>query len=124
MKYIATAALALMLSTGSVMADPVFGKWASPKNDAGSWLHLTIAQCGSAICGTITELFGSGDASIHGKQMVWDMQPKGGGEYRGKIWAPDTDKTYNGKMNLSGASLKLSGCVLGICRGETFARVN
>ena len=53
------------------------------------------------------------------------MAADGGGKYSGgKIWAPDRDKTYRSKMELSGDRLKVSGCVGPICRGQTWARVN
>jgi len=55
------------------------------------------------------------------------MLPQGGGDYgRGKIWAPDRDKTYASRMHLEGDRLSVSGCILGgaICRdGGTWRRV-
>jgi uncharacterized protein (DUF2147 family) len=53
------------------------------------------------------------------------MVAEGAGAYSGgKIWSPDRDKTYNGKMQLTGNGLAVSGCVLGICRdGGTWTRV-
>ena len=51
-----------------------------------------------------------------GRQIVWDMAAEGSGAYgKGKIFAPDSGKTYNGKMELDGDRLKVSGCVMGIC---------
>jgi uncharacterized protein (DUF2147 family) len=42
----------------------------------------------------------------------------------GKVWSPDRDKTYSSDMTLSGNSLAVRGCVLGICRdGGTWTRV-
>ncbi|MEL7184660.1 MAG: DUF2147 domain-containing protein, partial [Pseudomonadota bacterium] len=67
------------------------------------------------------------NTSIVGRQIIWDMQPQGGGAYGGgRIWAPDQDKTYRSKMSLNGNRLKVEGCVLGgaICRGQTWSRVN
>jgi len=120
---IATAAFAV-LAAGTVQADNAYGTWASPKNENGASIQVKIQDCGGTICGTIVKALGGADTTIVGKQMVWNMKPTGGGQYKGKIWAPDTDKTYNGKMTLSGNSMKMAGCILGICRGETFSRVN
>ncbi|PIE09594.1 MAG: imidazoleglycerol-phosphate dehydratase [Rhodobacterales bacterium] len=119
-KLIAAAVLAI---TGTVAsADPVEGVWRSPTNDEGASITVNVVACDSGICGVIRSVSG-GDASIVGKTMIWGMQPQGGGRYSGgKIWAPDQDKTYNGKLTMSGNSLKVEGCVLGICRGETFSR--
>ena len=49
------------------------------------------------------------------------MKIRGNGRYRGgKIWAPDRDKTYKSKMLLDGDVLSVSGCVLVICRDQTW----
>jgi uncharacterized protein (DUF2147 family) len=53
------------------------------------------------------------------------MTAEGDGEYSGgKIWAPDRDKVYSSKMALSGETLEVSGCVLVVCRAQSWTRVN
>lgn len=112
----------LAMVAGVATADPVIGVWSSPTNDAGASLKLQVVECQSGICGVIKSVT-NGDQSIVGKTMVWGMKPQGGGKYTGgKVWAPDDNKTYNGKLTLTGGGLKVQGCVLGICRGETFTR--
>ncbi|WP_224823292.1 DUF2147 domain-containing protein [Cognatishimia sp. MH4019] len=128
MKRITLIAAACLLA-GAASADPVAGTWKTQPGDDGAYGHVTVAPCGSAICGTIAKAFNASGQEIAsdniGKRMIWDMKAKGGGSYSGgRIWAPDRDKTYNSKMNLSGNSLKVEGCVLGICRGQTWTRVN
>lgn len=127
MKY--TVAAALIALAGAATADPVSGTWKTESGDDGTYGHVQIAPCGSAICGTIVAGFDASGTAVGGpnigRQMIWDMQAQGSGNYaRGKIWAPDRDKTYNSKMQLSGNRLKVSGCVLGICRSQTWSRVN
>ena len=52
------------------------------------------------------------------------MTAEGNGAYSGgKIWAPDREKTYNSNMELSGRNLEVSGCVLVICRAQSWTRV-
>jgi len=53
------------------------------------------------------------------------MKPQGGGKYAGKVWRPSNGKIDIGKMDVSGKSLKLSGCVAGglICSKQTWARL-
>ena len=86
-------------------------------------------DCGAAICGTLVKAFdGAGkeiDSPNIGKKIVWDMVAYPGGVYDdGKIWSPDRDKTYSSDMTLTGDSLSVRGCVLGICRdGGTWSRV-
>ncbi|WP_164657962.1 DUF2147 domain-containing protein [Tropicibacter sp. Alg240-R139] len=129
-KLILGAALGLGLA-GTAAADPVAGIWKTERADDGAYLHVGIAPCGSAICGTIDTAFDSaGNMSPEyehlGKQMIWDMVPDGGGAYSGgKIWAPDSNKTYSSKMSLNGNSLTVKGCVAGglICRGQNWTRV-
>lgn len=112
----------------AAMADPVEGTWQTQPGDDGAFGHVEMAQCGAALCGTLVRAYdGEGRARASdsvGRNLVWDMQAKGGGAYAGgKIWAPDRDKTYNSKMTLNGAQLEVSGCVLGICRSQTWVRV-
>lgn len=112
------------LAAGAATADPVAGTWKTQTGETGGYLHVRIAPCGGSICGTISKVVGNSETSIVGRRIIWDMKSKGGGNYSGgKIWAPDTDKTYNSKMSLSGNALKVRGCVLGICRGQTWSRI-
>ena len=117
--------LALILSAGAAHADPVEGIWKTQVDD-GAYAHVTIAPCGGALCGTISRTFnadGEYKSANLGKKLVWDMQSKGGGDYRdGKIWQPSTDKVFKSKMALSGNTLKVSGCVGPICKKQTWSR--
>jgi len=119
------AALGLALAAPA-FADPVEGVWKTQVDD-GAYAHVKISQCGERICGVISRPFnGSGEYKSEsiGKQLVWDMQPAGDGNYRkGKIWQPSTGKVYNSKMSMSGAALKVSGCVGPICKKQTWSRV-
>ena len=59
-----------------------------------------------------------------GKMIISETVAAGGGSYKGKVWAPDRNKTYNSRLELSGDTLKVSGCVMGICReGGSWSRV-
>ena len=131
MKKITLAAGLAMLATSALAEDPVDGLWKTQPGDTGSYLHVSIGPCGSAICGTIDNVFdaqGNEDlnSDILGKQIIMNMIPEGGGSYSdGQIWAPDRDKTYNSKMTLDGNNLTVKGCVAGglICRGQTWTRI-
>ncbi len=127
-RWMALAA-GLMLGAGAAAADPVVGVWKTQPGDEGNYAHVTISTCGAKICGVLGKGFNASGGEIAsdniGRQMIWDMSADGGGKYSGgKIWAPDRDKTYNSKMTLSGNSLEVKGCVLGICRGQVWTRVN
>jgi len=132
MKHIILGAF-LGLGLASVAAaDPVDGTWKTAPGDTGGYLHVAIAPCGAKVCGTIQAAYdksGVKDSAYEhlGKKMLWDMSSNGDGYYNGgKIWAPDSDKTYSSKMTLSGSKLEVKGCVAGglICRGQDWKRVN
>ena len=124
-----TFAAGLALLAGTAFADPVEGVWQTRKDDNGNFGHVEVKPCGPAFCGTLVRAFDGAGKEIEspnvGKRIVWDMVAYPDGFYDdGKIWSPDRDKTYNGDMTLAGDSLKVRGCVLGICRdGGTWARV-
>ncbi|MGB7244988.1 MAG: DUF2147 domain-containing protein [Sulfitobacter sp.] len=123
---IATSVLAMGLA-GAAMADPLEGVWKTQVDD-GAYALVTIAPCGANFCGKISRTFNaSGEYASDniGKTLVIDMAPAGGGKYKGKVWRPSNDKIYIGKMALSGATVKLSGCVAGglICSKQVWNRV-
>ncbi|MFQ5437834.1 MAG: DUF2147 domain-containing protein [Paracoccaceae bacterium] len=131
------ATLGFILLASQAFGDPVDGIWKTQKGEVqsdgsgGGFLHVQISECGAKICGVIIKGFdkdGKNDPAYKhlNKPIIWDMIAKGGGSYKGgKIWAPDSDKTYSSKMTLSGSSLVVKGCALGglICRGQTWTRV-
>ena len=129
-QLIISSIAALGLMAGAAMADPVYGTWKTIPDDNGNFGHIQMAACGSKICGTLAKSFDSSGKEVasdnNGKNIIWNMKSDGDGNYSGgKVWSPDRDKTYNSRMQLSGNSLKIEGCVLGICRdGGTWKRVN
>ncbi len=132
MKKLALSIAFASLATGAMAADPAGGLWKTQPGDTGGYLHVSISECGSAICGTIDSAFdGNGDQILDyenlGKQIIWDMVAEGSGSYdNGKIWAPDRDKTYNSKLTLDSQNqLTVKGCVAGglVCRGQTWTRI-
>ncbi|MCB4379346.1 DUF2147 domain-containing protein [uncultured Tateyamaria sp.] len=127
MKHLIAAACVAIASAGAAMADPVLGTWKTEVDD-GAYAHIAMSTCGAKICGTIAKAFdASGPIASEnvGKQLVWDMEPQGGGSYAsGKIWQPSTGKVFKSKMALSGNSLNVSGCVGPFCKKQTWSRVN
>lgn len=128
MKFLALTAAAVLMTSGAALADPVVGTWKTQPGDDGNYAHVDIKTCGAQICGVLGKGYDSAGNTIDspniGKPMIWDMKANGGGQYSGgKIWAPDRDKTYNSKMTLNGDMLEVSGCVLGICRSQSWTRL-
>ena len=128
MKKIMTAVTALCTMATVAAADPLEGIWQTSKDDNGNFGFIQVAPCGAALCGTLIRSFDSAGKEISsentGRQIISETVASGGGEYRGKVYAPDRDKTYKSKLMLSGDQLSVSGCVLGICRsGGTWIRI-
>jgi uncharacterized protein (DUF2147 family) len=121
-------AVAMIMAAGGASAEPLLGTWRTAPDDNGNTGLIQVAPCGQQICGTLVKSFdGAGKeiASVNnGKLIISETVSAGGGAYRGKVWAPDRNKTYNSKLELSGNTLKVSGCVMGICReGGNWSRV-
>lgn len=123
-----TLAAAFALTAGAALAaDPIEGIWQT-QPDEGSVALVQIAPCGGAYCGTIVKAF-KGQQEYNspniGKQIVIGMAPSGEGAYAGKVLRPADNKIYNGKAQVSGGSMKLSGCVAGglICKSQTWTRL-
>jgi len=119
-------ALALGL-TGPASADPVEGLWQTEVDD-GAYAYIDMKPCGAALCGIIARTFnstGEYQSENLGKRLVIDMVPNGNGSYAGQVWRPSNNKIYIGKMDLSGNSLRLRGCVAGglICSSQNWRRV-
>lgn len=109
----AAAAVGLAL-TGAAAADPIEGKWKMP-----SGYDAQIAPCSGGFC--LTYVTGP-----HKGKNFGQMTPTGNGQYSGTVVDyTKGGKQYSGKGQLSGATLSISGCVLGglICRSQTLNRI-
>ena len=129
MRPFALTVCAAIFAATAVMADPIHGLWQTIEDDNGKYGHIEIKTCDGTICGFLRKSFDSNGKAVEtehkNKAIIWDMVNKGGGKYTGgKIWSPDRDKTYDSKLELNGDELKVSGCVLFLCRdGGTWTRI-
>ncbi len=122
---------------------------ASAQSPAGIWLtkdqdaRVRIADCGGTICGTIVWLKEAIDRQtgrpptdehnpdaaqrsrpLQGIQVMYGMRPSGSGKWTGHLYNADDGKTYAGNLVVLGPdSVKVEGCLIGICMGETWQRV-
>ena len=129
MRSFALTAFAAIFAATMTMADPIHGLWQTIEDDKGKYGHIEIKTCDGTICGFLRNSLDSNGKAVEtehkNKAIIWDMVNKGGGKYAaGKIWSPDRNKTYDSKLELNGDELKVSGCVLFLCRdGGTWTRV-
>jgi len=130
MRKPAIIALALGLGLASpAFADPLEGMWRTAPDDNGNSGLIRVAPCGGKLCGTLIKAYGPDGKEMTspniGRQIISETVAKSGGEYRGKVYSPDRDKTYNSRLQLTGDALAVEGCVLGICRnGGNWRRAN
>lgn len=107
-------ALALLFTTtaGSMQAaDPIVGDWKTKSGETA-----TIAACGAAYCISVK-------TGVFAGKAIGKMQAKDG-TYVGEITDPETNKTYSGSGALSGNTLKMKGCVLGVlCKSQSWTRL-
>lgn len=126
--------MAMRLVLGFLLAVPVaalaqspVGVWRTQPAETGAYLHVRIGPCagaGDRVCGVIVEAFGASRDDLPGRAIIRDMAPDGPGRWSGgTIWAPDDDRTYRARMSLQGDALTVEGCVLVICRGQTWTPV-
>lgn len=123
--------LAMMAAPAITLAETADGIWKTQTNDAGGYLEVTIGPCetdAAKTCGKISSACNAQglDNSYEylGKLMVWDMNSKDGTNYSGgKIWDPESNKTYNSKMTITAAGLDVEGCVAFLCSGQDWTRV-
>ena len=138
MKTFFISFIAILLFSTSLQADVVTGTFQTEKNEEGNYLHVKFGPCSkdkSKTCGIIKTAFRKGTKNKSyenlGKLIVWDMIDKGNGQYtNGKIWDPSSNnddgskKIYNSKMNLSGNTLSVSGCILIFCKAQNWTKIN
>lgn len=135
-------AAALSLTAGAALAaDPAEGVWLVQDQNA----KVRIAPCpGSAaqLCGDIVWLRAPTGADgqpkkdahnpdtalrsrpLMGLTMIRDFRPAGPGRWEGgKIYDPKSGKTYASKLRVTPEGvLKVDGCVLMICKTQTWTR--
>lgn len=128
MKKFALAAAVLMLGAGMASAEPLLGMWRTAADDNGNSGLIKVAPCGSKLCGTLVKAYDSSGKEMAsdniGRKIISETVNTGDGNYRGKVYSPDRDKTYASRLKLSGSTLKVRGCILGICRdGGTWKKL-
>jgi uncharacterized protein (DUF2147 family) len=112
MRRIAILAAFLTLTTGlASAADPIVGNW---RTEDGT--RSAIGYCDAGYCITVKsgEYAGRTIGNFSGKD----------GSYAGQITDPETDRTYNGTLKVSGSTIKMQGCVMNVfCRSQTWTRL-
>ena len=132
------AGLLLATTSPAFAADPVEGDWLTQSGSG----KVRIAPCPGKpdrLCGTLFWLKTPADAQaldtknpdarlkirpILGLPMIRDFKSQAAGRWTGgKIYDPDSGKTYDSKISINGnGTLKVEGCILMICQAQTWKR--
>ena len=128
-KFGAGILVGAMFVVNVVQAASPAGVW---RTEAG-W-KVKLYKCGGAYCGEVVGGVNGKDAKnpnkalrsrmIVGIRMIWAMKKTKSG-FTGKLYNAKDGKTYTGKLsNITGSSMKLSGCAFGgsICRSQTWRK--
>lgn len=138
------AFLFVFAATHPVLAQPLnpslnpSGIWLTEKSDA----KVRVSRCRSGVCGIIVWLREPIDPAT-GKKQIDDknenaslakrpviginlfsgMKPSGVNRWSGRIYNADDGKSYDSNVTVVGPdSLKVEGCLGGLCGGETWTR--
>ena len=108
---LATATFMAFGISAAFAAEPIEGNW---KTQGGETAAIT--NCGGAYCVTLK-------TGKHAGKQIGKMSGTGE-KYKGSITDPANDKTYSGSASISGTSMKMKGCVLGVlCRSQTWTKM-
>lgn len=136
---IALGLVAIPIAGGSAFSQDPTGTWLTEKGDA----QVAVAPCQDAFCGTVIWLKQPTDAKgnpvtdiknpdpakrtqpMVGTQIALDMKPTPKpNEWAGQFYNAKDGKIYKGKLILvDAAKLRVEGCLLVFCGGETWTRV-
>lgn len=136
MRFVLIAA-GLLLASPAFAADPIQGEWIVQ----GGGSKVRMGACpgnASLLCGVVSWLPAAEtndlDAKnpnaalkgrrILGSQTVMGFKQSSPGKWAGgKLYDPETGKTYSGKISMNpDGTLKVQGCVMMICEAETWKR--
>nr|WP_232792986.1 DUF2147 domain-containing protein [Caulobacter hibisci] len=128
--FVALAATTPFQAQAQLQGPDIFGVWRNPKDS----VHVEIKPCGPEVCGYVVwandeartdARKGSGNELL-GQQLLRDFARGDKGEWRGKVFAPDVNMTFSGRvLVLDAGRLRAKGCVLGnlLCKTQVWTRV-
>lgn len=131
MRFMPFAALAL-LATPALAATPIAGRYVT---EGGAGI-VTIAPCGSSVCGRLTTILrkrpGAPDTDVNNSDPALRNRPvlgipilsgftDAGKDWRGKIYDPRNGKTYKSIVSRNdNGSLDVKGCIAFLCKSQVW----
>lgn len=138
LRWMAAMAGALIVATplaaqaggGGVMLAAA-SEWRNPKDS----VRIRFAPCGQdRMCGVVTwasdkakaDARRGGTEQLVGTNLFRDFQRVAPGQYKGRVFVPDMNRTFAGHMEIKGDSMIGKGCVLAglICKQQVWTRIS
>ena len=101
----------------------------NPKNT----YHVKLHPCGPTMCGTVVWAAPKAQAkaraagqNLVGAQLFREFKPVAPGRWQGKVFVPDTNRTFSGTMTAAGPTrLVGKGCLIGgfFCKQQTWVKI-
>lgn len=113
-------ALASFALAGTANAADPYGVWMRPST--GSQVHFY--DCGGKLCAKIVAVRDPARKKEIGTMIMKGAAKTGDNKWEGDLLEVDSGKIYSGVVTLEGPrALNLKGCVMVLCRGETWTKV-
>ena len=111
--------------------DAVVGTWRNIRNT----MHIETYHCGASICGkvvwasdeAVADARRGGSGNPIGTEIFRDFKKDAGGNWRGRVFVPDLNKTFSGSLQIVDRNtLKGNGCLLGrvLCKSKVLVRIS
>jgi uncharacterized protein (DUF2147 family) len=120
---------ALLLCTAAANPAPVTGRWLTTEGKA----LVEVGACGALICGRIVRVLkapvGGPLTDLNNPDPALRTRPIAGlvfltgfrsddDRWRGRIYDPESGKSYRSELIRAGSSLKVKGCIGPFCRTQ------
>jgi len=130
-----TGAAIMLTGSSPAFADSIFGRWLTDDRAA----IIRVERCGQQLCGVIEKVLDprAPDKDINnpdprrrssplvGTRILRDFVGSGAVWIGGQAYDPKAGESYKSKLRLlSNGALKVTGCVLFICRSRYWSRAN
>jgi uncharacterized protein (DUF2147 family) len=120
------------ITTGAAAGegDAAIGTW----RNLHDTMHIQIHHCGDSVCGkvvwagdqAIADAKRGGTRDLIGTEVFRDFRRDAGGNWRGRVFVPDLNKTFSGTIVLvDHNTLKGTGCLIGrvLCKSKVLVRI-
>lgn len=110
---------------------PVASEWRNPRNT----VRIRLTPCGEdRMCGIVTwasdkakaDARRGGTEKLVGANLFRDFRQVAPGQYKGRVFVPDLNRTFSGHMQIQGDSMIGKGCILAglICKQQVWTRIS